>query len=75
MAKKSKMAKKSLKGDTSVAPESQENHQQVVQQRAYELWLSEGKPGDRALDHWLQAEQEISCSDTEVARNTEQKVA
>ena len=27
--------------------------------RAYEVWESEGRPADRKLDNWLQAEAEI----------------
>ena len=30
-----------------------------IEQRAYELWEANGRPEGRALDHWLQAEQEI----------------
>ena len=31
-----------------------------VEQRAYEIWVEEGCPEGRALEHWLRAEQEIS---------------
>ena len=30
-----------------------------IQQRAYELWESEGRPQGREQDHWQQAEREI----------------
>jgi hypothetical protein len=30
-----------------------------IEQRAYALWEANGRPEGRALDHWLQAEQEI----------------
>ncbi len=29
-----------------------------IEERAYALWESEGRPEGRALDHWLQAEAE-----------------
>jgi len=30
-----------------------------VEQRAYVLWEADGRPDGRALDYWLQAEQEF----------------
>ena len=30
-----------------------------IEERAYALWEANGRPEGRALDHWLQAEQEI----------------
>ena len=30
-----------------------------IEERAYSLWESDGRPEGRALDYWLQAEQEI----------------
>ena len=30
-----------------------------VEERAYALWEADGRPDGRALDYWLQAEQEI----------------
>ena len=30
-----------------------------IEERAYALWEADGRPEGRALDHWLQAEQEI----------------
>lgn len=31
----------------------------IIAVRAYEIWLSEGCPEGRALDHWKRAEQEL----------------
>ena len=31
-----------------------------IQQRAYELWESEGRPAGREHAHWLQAESEVA---------------
>ena len=31
----------------------------MIEERAYALWEANGRPEGRALDHWLQAEQEI----------------
>jgi hypothetical protein len=33
---------------------------QRIQERAYQIWLREGRPHGRDLDHWSQAEQELS---------------
>lgn len=33
----------------------------ALARRAYQIWVSEGKPNGRALDHWLQAEAEIAA--------------
>jgi hypothetical protein len=30
-----------------------------IEERAYSLWEADGRPEGRALDYWLQAEQEI----------------
>jgi hypothetical protein len=30
-----------------------------IEERAYALWEADGRPDGRALDYWLQAEQEI----------------
>lgn len=31
-----------------------------IRQRAYEIWMDEGTPGDRAEANWLQAEEELA---------------
>jgi hypothetical protein len=31
-------------------------NEETVRREAYYLWESEGRPADRALDHWLRAE-------------------
>lgn len=33
---------------------------QKLQERAYDIWEREGRPADRAGEHWLQAEAELS---------------
>ena len=30
-----------------------------IQHRAYAIWMSEGQPPDRGLEHWLRAESEV----------------
>lgn len=30
-----------------------------IRERAYRIWIDEGKPDGRALDHWLRARWEI----------------
>jgi hypothetical protein len=39
--------------------------QDPIADRAYQLWESEGKPEGRDIDHWLQAEREISGDEPE----------
>lgn len=45
--------------DTHAAPE-QASLRSTVELRAYEIWLHEGCPDGHDLDHWFQAEAEIS---------------
>lgn len=33
--------------------------QNNVQRHAYEIWLREGRPEGKSLEHWLRAEQEV----------------
>ena len=44
----------------SGASSSESNDADRIRQRAYELWEGEGRPEDRADEHWLQAEREVS---------------
>ena len=30
-----------------------------IRERAYEIWDGAGRPGDQAVEHWLQAEREF----------------
>ena len=32
---------------------------EAIGARAYEIWIEEGKPEGRAVDHWVQAEREL----------------
>lgn len=41
--------------------------QQRIRERAYAIWLEEGRPHGRDTDHWLRAEQDIAASLTETA--------
>ena len=34
-----------------------------IQQRAYEIWEREGRPGNRHAEHWIQACQECEAED------------
>ncbi|MCW2248048.1 flagellar biosynthesis regulator FlaF [Azospirillum fermentarium] len=31
----------------------------LIQERAYQIWEAQGRPEGRAMDHWIQAEEEI----------------
>ncbi len=35
-------------------------HEQAVRERAYALWEKEGRPENRSIDNWLQAEAELA---------------
>ena len=39
-----------------------------IQERAYAIWLAEGCPHGRDVDHWLQAEQELTVVPTVPSR-------
>jgi len=30
-----------------------------VEERAYRIWLDEGRPDDKSLEHWLRAKREV----------------
>ena len=38
---------------------TQLSHEQIAQ-RSFMIWEQEGRPSGQALDHWLQAERELS---------------
>ena len=38
-------------------------HEQRVGERACEIWEKSGCPEDRSVEHWLQAEAEISAEE------------
>ena len=38
---------------------------ELIRLRAYEIWIREGQPEDRELEHWLQARREIQGSAAE----------
>jgi len=42
------------------APEPEEHR---VRERAYLIWVEEGRPDGRALDHWLRAKWELKTED------------
>lgn len=39
-----------------------------VEARAYEIWVAEGRPEGKALEHWLQAEGEFSTKHATTTR-------
>ncbi|WP_455274219.1 DUF2934 domain-containing protein [Rhizobium herbae] len=47
------------------------DREQLIKERAYSLWETEGNPDGRHEDHWVQAEQEIDGDNTQsLARDT-----
>ena len=51
-----------LAGKTGVAGTAADAEVGDVAQRAYLIYLAEGCPDGRHLDHWLRAESELSAS-------------
>ena len=41
------------------------SHEDAVRERAYFLWIREGQPDDRHMEHWLQALAEIEEAEAE----------
>lgn len=33
--------------------------EEVIRERSYQIWLSEGRPDGKAVEHWLRAETEL----------------
>jgi hypothetical protein len=44
-----------------------------IARRAYHIWESKGRPVDRAVDHWLQAEAEVMAEAASSAAATAAK--
>jgi hypothetical protein len=60
---KAPTAPKSASRTVAVASTGRQDElQERVRQRAYELWESEGRPAGREYDHWLQAERELAST-------------
>ena len=45
--------------DNSVGPASDRVKDDRIRERAYLIWVDEGSPHGRELDHWLRAKWEI----------------
>jgi hypothetical protein len=59
----------------NAAPCAIETRQKQIEERAYALWESEGRPDGRDLVHWCQAESEVMAagtagSDTDLTSST-----
>jgi hypothetical protein len=54
-----KNALRFLAGKTGVAGGGKESLEALVAERAYTIYLEEGCPDGRHLDHWLRAESEL----------------
>jgi hypothetical protein len=42
-----------------------------IRDRAYRIWIDEGQPDGRYLDHWLRAKREVEEEDT-IIKGTEE---
>jgi hypothetical protein len=42
-----------------------EEKERRIRERAYQIWLDEGKPQGRDKEHWRQAEAQIDAEDSE----------
>lgn len=49
--------------------------EQRIRERAYEIWERAGRPDDRALDHWLQAEAEVRRNSPQIALRDAEQIA
>lgn len=43
--------------------------EQAIRMRAYEIWMQEGCPENRALEHWAMARQELGFGTPDLERN------
>lgn len=41
------------------------DNNELIRLRAYEIWIREGQPEGRELEHWLQARRDVLGSDAE----------
>ena len=62
-----KTVSRTLAAASAVFRGRQDDLQERVRRRAYELWESEGRPAGREHDHWLQAEREVATTSREHA--------
>ncbi len=46
-------------------------HEQRVRERAYEIWERTGRPEDKAVEHWLQAEAETAAEEKGLEQEVE----
>jgi hypothetical protein len=46
-------------------------HEQRVRERAYDIWPNTGRPEGKSVEHWLQAEAEITAEE----QGLEQEIA
>lgn len=59
MAKRSKPATDSGRSAPSDEPSIRVPTEAEVRKRAHEIWLAEGMPEGREVDHWLRARREL----------------
>lgn len=52
-----------------------DDREQRIKDRAFELWQREGSLDGRSLGHWLQAEREIEEEDAESQKDNVESVA
>lgn len=45
------------------------SYEDRVRERAYELWVEEGRPEGHDQEHWRRARDEIEAEDADLARN------
>ena len=45
---------------TETKPNDAQDEQERIEQAAYEIWLSEGKPDGKDEEHWFEAKWRIS---------------
>ncbi len=59
MAKRTKAANSSAPGDDHDDVMKRAPTQEAVRERAHAIWLAEGMPEGREVDHWMRARREL----------------
>ena len=62
-----------VKADDLAGMSSERSRRELVEQRAYELWVATGCGHGNDIDHWLQAEREVLEGQAASSRPTERE--
>jgi len=62
-----------VKADNLARMSSGRSRRELIEQRAYELWVAAGCAHGNDIDHWLQAEREVLEGQVASSRPTERE--